>query len=267
MVVGIQVRRAPQDVVELMRPRGVVARRASAEVWVIKVTEEGPLGLRAARALLGGGDRSAGRRRDDRDRSLLAQAALARLLAARAGVDAASVVIDHDEGGRPIVRGDARLMLAVAHSGEFVACAVSTRRVGVDVERSDRVEADHDLARRVCTPGERRQLERLPAPLRRAALIRLWTRKEAVVKALGAGLAIAPGQVDVRRDRPTVHGAGVGALRLCDLAGGPDGYAVAVATETRRARVRAHLIVVDVAWPMPARATPSRLRTGPPWVG
>ena len=63
-------------------------------------------------------------------------------------------------------------MLAVAHSGEFVACAVSTRRLGVDIERSDRVEADHDLARRVCTAHERRQLERLPAPLRRAALIR-----------------------------------------------------------------------------------------------
>jgi 4'-phosphopantetheinyl transferase len=260
MVVSTQVKSGPLGAVTLMRPRGVIARRARTEVWVIKMTEEGPLGLRAARVLLGGADRSARRRRDDRDRSLLARATLMRLLATRADTDAASVVIDHDEAGRPIVRGNDRLMLAVAHSGEFVACAVSTRRVGVDIERSDRVEADYDLARLVCTPHERRELERLPVPLHRAALIRLWTRKEAVVKALGVGLAIAPGHVDVSRDRPIAHGAGVGALRVCDLTGGPDGYAVAVATETRRTRVRAHLIVADAAWSMPARATPSRLR-------
>jgi phosphopantetheinyl transferase len=267
MVVGTRVKSGPLDAVALMRPPGVMPRRASTDVWLIKVTEEGPLGLRAARVLLGGVHRSDRRRGDDRDRSLLAHAALVRLLATRADMDVASVVIDHEEGGRPIVAGNPGLMLAVGHSGEFVACAVSTRPVGVDIERSDRVEADHDLARRVCTVHERRQLERLPAPLRRAALIRLWTRKEAVVKALGVGLAIAPGRVDVRRDRPVVDGAGVGALRVCDLAGGPDGYAVAVATETRRARVRAHLIAADVAWPIPARATPSRLRTALPWVG
>jgi 4'-phosphopantetheinyl transferase len=263
MVVRAQVKSGPLGVVTLMSPRGVMARRASTEVWVIKVTEEGPLGLRAARALLGGADRSDLRRRDDRDRSLLARATLMRLFATRADTDAASVLIDHDEPGRPIVRGNAGLMLAVAHSGDFVACAISTRRVGVDIERSDRIEADDDLARRVCTSHERRELERLPAPLRRAALIRLWTRKEAVVKALGVGLAIAPEQVDVSRDRPIVHGAGVGALRVRDLAAGPDGYAVAVATETCRRRVRAHLIVADAAWSMPARATPSRAG---PWI-
>jgi phosphopantetheinyl transferase len=263
MVVSTRVKSGPLDVVTLMRAPGAMARRASTDVWVVKVTEEGPLGLRAARVLLGGVDRSDRRRGDDRDRSLLAHAALVRLLATRTDTDAAPVVIDHDEAGRPIVAGNDRLMLAVAHSGEFVACTVSTRRVGVDIERSDRVEADHDLARRVCTAHERRQLERLPAPLRRAALIRLWTRKEAVVKALGVGLAIAPGHVDVSRDRPVVEGAGVGALRVCDLAGGPDGYAVAVAMETRRTRVRAHLVVADAAGSMPARTMPSRLRAGP----
>jgi 4'-phosphopantetheinyl transferase len=243
-----------------------MARRASTEVWVVRVTDEGPLGLRAARALLGEAERSTPGQRDDRDRSLLARATLARLLAARAGMDAGSVVIDREDSGRPIVRANPGLRLSVAHSGEFVACAVSTRSVGVDIERSDRVEADDVLARRVCTAGELRELERLRPPLRHVALIRLWTRKEAVVKALGVGLAVAPEDVDVSRDRPVVHGDGAGALRVCDLAGGPDGYAVAVATETSRMRVRAHLIVGEKAWAMQLRTMPSRLSATPPWA-
>jgi hypothetical protein len=158
MVVGTRVKSGPLDAVALMRPPGVMPRRASTDVWLIKVTEEGPLGLRAARVLLGGVHRSDRRRGDDRDRSLLAHAALVRLLATRADMDVASVVIDHEEGGRPIVAGNPGLMLAVGHSGEFVACAVSTRPVGVDIERSDR-----SSCRRSWTVHTRRASPRTPA--------------------------------------------------------------------------------------------------------
>ena len=127
------------------------------------------------------------------------------------------------------------LHVSIAHSGEFVACALSDRRVGVDIERADRPEADDALAaasaRRpnaggssTCRPHQRTR-----------ALIRLWARKEALAKALGVGLALPFDQLDVRHDIPLIGGVRAGALRVRDVEGGPDGYAVAIAS--RRSRV------------------------------
>lgn len=225
-------------------------QRSNVDLWVVKVTDEGPLGLRAAYALLGWPAAFDRRAITDQHRSVVARAALTRLVAARTGVDAAWVNLDYDARGRPLVSGSA-LHLSIAHSGEFVACAVSDRRVGVDIERVDRVEADHDLARRACSSAEREQLGELTGP----ALIRLWTRKEAVAKVLGLGLALPFEQLDVRRDTPRIGGVRASRLTVRDLVGGPEDYAVAIATEGR-CRVSVRLVVDgrDSAMAMPARA-------------
>jgi phosphopantetheinyl transferase len=212
---------------------------------IVKVTEEGPLGLCAAYALLGGHVALDRRAIDDQRRSVVARAALLRLIAARTGVDPALVQLDHDAHGRPLVPGSA-LHLSVAHSGDYVACAVSSRRVGVDIERSDRAEADDDFASRVCSPAEREQLRELTGP----DLIRLWARKEAVAKALGLGLALPFDELDVSGDTPRIHGQAATGLRVRDLVGGPDDYAVAITTQGRRCRVRARLVVGHRESPM-----------------
>jgi len=250
-----------RDLVALVnrRSRGRIAQHAlgarPVDLWVVKVTEDGPLGAAAARALLGAQPSGARQRIDDRRRSLVARAALARLAAATTHVDPAAVVVAHDERGRPVLRDCPELHVSVAHSGDFVACAISGRRVGVDVERTDRPEADDALGARVCAPTERRRLEHMPAEPRTRALIRLWARKEAFAKALGVGLALPFEQLDVRHDIPLIGGVRAGALRVRDVNGGPDGYAVAIAAEGRGYRVRAHLIVGDSAWRMTARPT------------
>jgi phosphopantetheinyl transferase len=211
----------------------------------VKVTDHGPLGHHAACALLGSlpNDR---RPLDDKRRSVVARAALIRMVALRTGVDAAAVVVGHDERGRPLLDGSP-LHVSIAHGGDFVACAVSRQRVGIDIERTDRPESDDALARRVCTPVERQQLAELPPRLRKRALIRLWVRKEAVAKALGLGFALPFEQLDVTGEVPRIRGTRTRALRVRDLNGGPDDYAVAIATEGRWTRVHAQLVVADLA--------------------
>jgi phosphopantetheinyl transferase len=259
-----QTRITERDLAALVnRPSsGGLARRvrgaAPVELWVVKVTEDGPLGMRAACALFSAEPSEARQRIADRRRSVVARAALARLAAARMHLDPAALALGHDERGHPILLDRPALHVSIAHSGEFVACALSDRRVGVDVERADRSEADDALAARVCGPAERRQLEQIPAGPRRRALIRLWTRKEALAKALGVGLALPFEQLDVRHDVPLIGGVRAAALRIRDLEGGPVDYAVAVATEGRRCRVRAHLVVEHSAWTLTTRTTRAR---------
>jgi phosphopantetheinyl transferase len=228
---------------------GRLAVRASfvalIDLWLVKVAPDGPLGLDAARDLLE--QPSAMGQSEDGDRSLVAQAALRRLVAARAHLDADAVTIGHDDRGRPVVLGGSALQASISHSGDFVACALAQRRVGVDIERIDRAEADDALATRVCSADERHLLAQTEPGARRRALIRLWTRKEALSKALGVGLGMPFERLDVNRDIPVIDGVRATGLRVRDIENCLEGYAVAIACEARRGRLRAYLIADETA--------------------
>ena len=131
-------------------------------------------------------------------RRFLAAAVLLRVVLGRhLGVPPAAVPIERACGscGRPhgrarLADGVADLEVSVSHSGEQVAVAVTRgARIGVDVEQ---VMPDLDVAgigALALTDREEGQLRELEPGRRPAAFIAMWTRKEAVLKALGTGLA------------------------------------------------------------------------------
>jgi 4'-phosphopantetheinyl transferase len=79
----------------------------------------------------------------------------------------------------------------VSHSGSCALLAFSRgRAVGVDVE-AIRSDFDHEaLARRFFSPRERDELGAIPPSEKCNAFFRCWTRKEAYLKAHGAGLTL-----------------------------------------------------------------------------
>lgn len=78
----------------------------------------------------------------------------------------------------------------MSHSSERALVAVTSgREVGVDIEEEKPISDLIDLARRFFAPGEVAGLIGLPDSARSAAFFRCWTRKEAVVKAVGEGLS------------------------------------------------------------------------------
>jgi 4'-phosphopantetheinyl transferase len=68
--------------------------------------------------------------------------------------------------------------------------AVSRNRVGVDIERLRSMDACDAIARTTFSSSEYLAQARLPSDIRQRAFFQCWTRKEAVVKALGGGLSI-----------------------------------------------------------------------------
>ncbi|MDD5349218.1 MAG: 4'-phosphopantetheinyl transferase superfamily protein, partial [Chthoniobacteraceae bacterium] len=79
------------------------------------------------------------------------------------------------------------------------------REVGIDLESADAVADWRTHAPAVCSSREIRILSALPEAERNAAFLRLWTRKEAVLKAAGLGLGSAgvpPATVEFPLDRP-----------------------------------------------------------------
>jgi 4'-phosphopantetheinyl transferase len=188
------------------------------------------------------------RRAEDRDRFLLGCAIVRHALGAHLGMPPSAVPLDRHcpDCDRP--HGKVRLAggiadapeLSVSHSGRWVAVAAHLGGpVGVDVEQVRGLDAE-GLSRLVLAPDEWRALADLPGEARTTAFVRLWCRKEAVVKSTGDGLRANLAEVVVsgpdepaallswRRRPDLAHG-----LLLRDLAPRPE-HAGCLAVQTTR---------------------------------
>ncbi|GJD54294.1 4'-phosphopantetheinyl transferase family protein [Methylobacterium dankookense] len=129
-------------------------------------------------------------RPEDRARFAASHAALRLILGRALGRDPRAIAFVLAPGGRPELAG-AGLSFNLSHSGQRALVALSTEApVGVDVETLRPLPDALRIARGHFAPDETASLARLDGPAREAAFFALWTRKEAVVKALGAGLAL-----------------------------------------------------------------------------
>jgi len=83
------------------------------------------------------------------------------------------------------------LQLNLSHSRDVTACAITIdHNVGVDVEAMDRDARYTRIAERFFAPQEAQMLHSLPADKQAETFIRLWTLKEALLKACGRGLSV-----------------------------------------------------------------------------
>ncbi len=136
------------------------------------------------------------------------------MLAHFSGAAAEAISFESAPFGKPFINrpeGARKLNFNLSHTAGFVACALSrNRRVGVDVERISNCKPE--LACEVFTRSEARNLAET-APLQRAsAFCRLWTLKEALVKALGCGLSMPfdSFEIDLSTHRLLTASRGVG---------------------------------------------------------
>jgi 4'-phosphopantetheinyl transferase len=96
----------------------------------------------------------------------------------------------HDDRGRPLLVEPAGLQVSLSHAEAVAAAALSwDAPVGVDVERLRPLPDRDALVRTALSEVERRIVDNLAEEFRDAQTLRFWTRKEAVAKALGTGLA------------------------------------------------------------------------------
>ncbi len=118
----------------------------------------------------------------------LAHGLLRHILARYLGSDPASLEFSREEYGKP--RLTVRyLTFNLSHSGDRVAIAVARSEVGLDLEKVNIEQIDIDLIHACFTTSEQRWLEQgTNDPWR--GFFRLWTLKEAVLKADGRGLSI-----------------------------------------------------------------------------
>ena len=120
------------------------------------------------------------------------RAPLHALLAAYLGIEAEQLSVVDDAFGRPALGPAHQPTLGFnwSHSGPHALVALGRHVApGIDVEQQRARPRALEIARRFFSTEEADALAALPPDLRSAAFLDLWTAKEAVLKALGRGLA------------------------------------------------------------------------------
>lgn len=127
---------------------------------------------------------------EHRDRFIAGRGGLRELLGAYLDAPAAALRFRQGSRGKPALAGEpTELYFNLSHSGDRALYAVARREVGVDLEALDRRVDYTVVAERVCTGREWAAFQAWPAASLQEAFFACWTRKEAIAKAMGEGLA------------------------------------------------------------------------------
>lgn len=190
----------------------------------------------------------------ERDARTLAYA-MHRLFLARAlGCTAAEVPLYRDERGRPRLVGD-RAWTSLSHADgwlAFAAAPAGAGPVGVDIEPVSRSGRMDEIATELCHPDEWRRLSSRPASGRASALLDTWVRKEAVLKAVGVGLAVPMASFVAARAAPVCVPGFCGRWQVLRLDAGPDAVAAVAALQGTRvvcARLRPRAVATPPSEP------------------
>lgn len=162
------------------------------DLWTVAL-EVTSTELECARAVLSDAERKRFERvvrSPQRERLILARAALRRVLSGYLEVNPSELVFTRGRRGKPALAGNGGLAFSLSHSGALVVVAVTSRPiVGVDIELLGRPVRE-GVMRRALAPGELARVTALEGASREEAFLRYWTAKEAYAKAVGTGLSI-----------------------------------------------------------------------------
>lgn len=128
-----------------------------------------------------------------RDRFITARARLRQMLGQFLGSAPRDILFEYGAQGKPALvaeRDQPPLMFNLAHSGDVGLIAIGVnRQVGIDHEKKKRVADDIGIAERFFSPTESRYIRSLPSSQRGEEFLKIWTCKEAYIKATGMGLS------------------------------------------------------------------------------
>lgn len=99
-----------------------------------------------------------------------------------------------------------QIFYSISHSGNYVICVLSNRRVGIDIENKFRSvfsksKEEHldKIAKNCLTMGEEIRFHSCDEDEKVDLLMNFWTRKESYSKALGKGLALDFSTIDTEK--------------------------------------------------------------------
>jgi 4'-phosphopantetheinyl transferase len=118
-------------------------------------------------------------------------------------IPTAELVIENGEFGKPFLRDFPEWHFNLSHSGEKLLLAICYKNaVGIDIEKIKLRSSIEDIVKRCFSENEKKYWFSLLETERLQIFYDFWTRKEAVVKAIGRGIALGLNQCEIDVNRP-----------------------------------------------------------------
>lgn len=169
------------------------SRQGSAEIWYAWVGDHATDIERFSRDLLSEHEQAhltGYRVREAAERYVVTRSLVRAVLGERLAMSPRSIGVSRTDTGKPVIAQGVHFN--VSHSGDLILMAVSDERaVGVDIERKRDVQRVDALLRRWLSAEEQTEYASLHrgGASESEAFLRLWSLKEARLKALGVGIS------------------------------------------------------------------------------
>ena len=146
---------------------------------------------------------------DVRRRFIMCRSKLRHLLAQELGILAADVAFRYERWGKPQLAQTQRppLHFNVSHSGEQALIVVAQVPVGIDLEVVNPRTQIRAIASQIVSSRERPSWQKLPPPQQETTTWQMWVCKEALLKAMGLGIAEGLRQVSLPLPLPIDGGS------------------------------------------------------------
>lgn len=187
------------------------------------------------------------------DSFLAGRLLLRSVVAERHGCSPKKVRLESSSGGK-LFAPDTSLEFSLSRTGPWVALAITSRYpVGLDVEGLGMHAGQSSVEPLVLSPSEQQSVSAYSGEARTRAFTRIWTRKEAVLKATGQGLCSGLAELEVGGADSAPHVqprqnwmTAVPPLTLVDLQDRPNALAALAVLTLAPLRVIEHRDVVEL---------------------
>jgi len=229
-------------------PKSLTLGAGEIHAWIARLDPDDDEALNGEPTsdLSGDEKRRAARFKFDRDRDCYVRAhvLLRRLVGRYLVVEPSEVRMAQSSTGKPALAGDSALSFNMSHTKTFALFGFSRLgQIGVDVEHVRSSVDILSLAQRFFTASESDLIANTGTEDQLRYFFTAWVRKEAVLKAVGRGLAIPLSAVDVAPGDPAPHRTArleedpPSDWQVIDLPA-PSEHLAALATDVRPRRVR-----------------------------
>jgi len=127
-------------------------------------------------------------RQEDKTRALVGQIMIRNAILDKLNIPNSTIRFEYNAYGKPALPGYPEFHFNLSHAGDWIALAVDSQPIGVDVERIK--DMDMDIAKRFFSKREYTDLMAKQPAQRISYFFDLWTLKESYIKAVGMGLSL-----------------------------------------------------------------------------
>ncbi|PJI09255.1 MULTISPECIES: 4'-phosphopantetheinyl transferase family protein [Clostridium] len=115
------------------------------------------------------------------------------------------IQLKYNKWGKPELMNNSRIHFNISHSSEWVIVGIAAKPIGVDIQKIDKI--DLSIAKSCFSKDENEYILSLPSDEQKDAFFKLWTLKEAFIKAKGMGLYMPLDSFTIKmlNNKPVLH--------------------------------------------------------------